>query len=93
MGTTKHKSEAKKTSQSNRSSTIMVAVIICVTLVVLSTLLAWYLVERDKTNQKDRELIKKEQMLHYEQEQLNKREELRTGCSGDNPYQKLGLGC
>ena len=87
------KSSKQDKVSANKRPVLLITAIICGTIVILSGLGVWYVVERDRNTQRKQEIIKKEEMLHYEQEQLNRREEIRTGCAGDNPYQKFGLGC
>jgi Tfp pilus assembly protein PilE len=76
-----------------RSSRLLLTVIICATVLLLAAIGSWVYIQRQDLAQKDRALQQQKQLKVYEQQQINQRQQQGEACKSSNPYQKFGAGC
>lgn len=69
---------ADKTTK-EKSSKLLITIIVSVTLVILAAIAGWVYIQKQELAQRDRELQQQKQLTEYEQQQINNRaEEERT---------------
>jgi uncharacterized protein YpmB len=76
-----------------RKTALIITVTICLTIVFIAAIGAWTYTQHQSIQQKDRALKQQTANLKYEQDQLNKRQQLQEICKYGNAYNKFGAGC